>query len=210
MKTDALIAALAADTRPGMGVADRLIRALPAALLVAIPGFVLLWGPRPDIAAAVASAAVLKSLLPLILAVLAGRAALTLSHPEARAGKQLASLSLLGVLMLVAFASAVAHKGATELGTALFTPSLLTCLTSIPALALPLLAAALWALSAGAPRRPAFSGAMAGLVAGGVAATIYSAYCNQDAALFFLPAYAGAILIVTAIGTLIGSRSLAW
>jgi len=210
MKTDDLIAALAADTRPGLGVAGRLIRALPAALCLAVAGFLLLWGVRPDLAAALSSAAVLKSLLPLVLALLAGAVALALSRPEAPGGAQVASLWVLGGGVLAAFAVALSNGGLSGLVAALATPSLVTCLTSIPALALPLLGAALWALSAGAPRRPALSGAVGGLAAGGLAAAIYSFYCDQDAALFVLPSYAAAIAIVAMIGMLIGSRTLTW
>jgi hypothetical protein len=210
MKTDELIAALAADTRPGPTVAQRLARVLPLAAAVAVAGFGLFWGVRPDLAAALASPAVLKSLLPLGLAALAGALALRLSRPEARGGRSAVALGAFGAALLAAFAVALVAGGLSGLAGALATPSLITCLTSIPLLALPLLGAALWALSAGASRRPALSGALGGLVAGGLAAGLYSLYCNQDSALFFLPAYATAILTVTLIGMLVGSRALAW
>jgi len=210
MKTDDLIAALAADTRPGPGVAGRLRRALPVALAVTVAGFLLLWGVRPDLAAALSSAAVVKSLLPLALAGLAGALALALSHPEGRAVRQGGGLLALGGGVLLALAAGVATGGVSGLVAALSTPSLLTCLASIPALAVPLLGATLWALAAGAPRRPALSGAVGGLAAGGLAAAIYSLFCDQDAVLFVLPAYGTAIMIVALTGLLIGKRSLAW
>lgn len=210
MKTDDLIAALAADARPGQSVAQRLLRALPAAALLAVVAFALFWGVRPDLAAALTSPPVMKSLVPLILAGLAGALALTLSRPEARGGGAAIALWVLAAALLAAFGAALAAGGLSGLVAALATPSLLTCLASIPALALPFLAAALWALSAGAPRRPALAGALGGLAAGGLAAALYALFCDQDTALFVLPAYAAAILIVAAAGMLAGARALRW
>lgn len=210
MKTDDLIAALAADTRPGPSVPHRLARALPAGAILAAVAFALFWGVRPDLAAAMTSPAALKTLVPLGLAGLAGALALTLSRPEARGGRTAAALGVFAAAVLAAFAAALAAGGPSGLASALFTPSLVTCLTSIPVLAIPLLAAALWALSAGAPRRPALAGALGGLAAGSLAAALYALFCDQDAALFVLPAYATAIGTVTLAGTLLGARTLAW
>lgn len=210
MKTDDLIAALAADTRPGPGVPHRAARALPAGVILAALAFALFWGVRPDLAAAMTSPAALKPLVPLALAGLAGALALTLSRPEAQGGQIALALWVFAAVLLAAFGAALAAGGLSGLVAALATPSLITCLTSIPALALPLLAAALWALCAGAPRRPALAGALGGLAAGSLAAALYALFCDQDAALFVLPAYSGAILLVTLAGTLLGARTLAW
>lgn len=210
MKTDELIAALAADTRPGPTVAQRLTRALPAGGAVAVAAFALFWGVRPDLAAALTSPPVLKPLVPLMLAALAAGLALTLSRPEAHGGRMAIALWVFAAALCAAFGAALVTGGMSGLLMALTTPSLATCLTSIPALALPLLAATLWALSAGAPRRPALAGALGGLAAGGLAAALYALYCDQDTALFVLPAYATAILVVALVGTLVGARTLAW
>ncbi|MCC6001865.1 MAG: DUF1109 family protein [Pararhodobacter sp.] len=210
MKTDDLIAALAADTLPRRTAGQRLVRVLPLALGAALGAFALFWGLRPDLVAALASFAALKTVLPLVLALLAGVLALALSDPQARAPRLAAMLWLFGVCLLIAFLVAVAGAGLSGLAGALITSSLLICLTSIPLLALPLLGAALWALAAGAPAKPAANGAVAGLAAGGLATGIYSLYCDQDSVLFFLPAYAVAILIVALIGWWAGGRALAW
>jgi hypothetical protein len=96
------------------------------------------------------------------------------------------------------------------LAASLGKPTLVTCLTTVPSLAIPLLAAVLWALSAGAPLRPGRAGAAAGLAAGALAAALYSLYCDQDEALFVLPAYGVAVLLVTLVGALAGARLLRW
>ena len=58
------------------------------------------------------------------------------------------------------------------------------CMTVIPALSLPLLLAALLGLRHGAPSRPALSGAIAGLLSAGFAATLYASHCTDDSPLY--------------------------
>jgi hypothetical protein len=83
-----------------------------------------------------------------------------------------------------------------------------TCLTAIPLMSLPLLAAALFGLRQGAPTRPAIAGAIAGLASAGLAATLYASHCTDDSPLFVATWYSIATVLVTAIGALLGSRVL--
>lgn len=210
MKTEDLIAALAADTMPRATVAQRLARALVPALLVSVAAFLLFWGPRADLGAALASPALVKTLLPLALAAAALALALGLSRPEGDARRPALPLMALGAGILVAFLLTLSQGGISGLFAALSTSSLWVCLISIPLLSALPLAASLWALGAGAPTGPARAGAAAGLAAGGLSAAVYSFYCDQDAALFFLPAYGAAMLAVTGTGALLGARLLRW
>jgi len=73
---------------------------------------------------------------------------------------------------------------------------------------LPLLAAALLALRRGAPSRPAVTGAFAGLLSAGLAATLYAAHCTDDSPMFVATWYTIAVGLVAAIGALAGSRVL--
>ena len=82
------------------------------------------------------------------------------------------------------------------------------CLTAIPVLSLPLLAAALIGLRHGAPARPALAGALAGLLSAGLAATLYASHCNDNSPLFVATWYTIATALVTAIGALAGSQML--
>jgi hypothetical protein len=77
-------------------------------------------------------------------------------------------------------------------------------------MSLPLLAATLWALRRGASTRPALSGALAGLLSGGAAATVYAVHCPEDSPLFYASWYVLAILGATALGALLGARLLRW
>ena len=83
-----------------------------------------------------------------------------------------------------------------------------TCLTTIPLMSLPLLAAALFGLRQGAPTRPAVAGAIAGLLSAGMAATLYASHCSDDSPLFVATWYTIATALVAAIGALAGSRVL--
>jgi len=210
MKTEDLISALAADTLPHKSVGQRLARALPVSTGVSLVAFAMFWGPRADIADVLSSAAALKTILPLVLVALAGVLSLALARPRMRSGFRFAALGFFAAVLVAAFAITAARGGVSGLTGALATPSLMVCLLSIPTLALPVLGAAFWALSAGAALRPRLTGAVVGLMAGGLAASIYSLYCDQDAALFVLPAYSVAILFIAFIGAVVGPRLLRW
>ncbi|WP_322889455.1 MULTISPECIES: DUF1109 domain-containing protein [unclassified Yoonia] len=210
MKTDDLIAALAADTLPQPTVAHRLARSFPVALAICVAAFIAFWGTRPDLSAALASASVLKTVLPALLAVLAGAGVMALAHPGMRTDRRLGVIGLFIGALAVVLVVYLARGGVAGVVMALTKPSLLICLVSIPLLGLPLLVAILWSLSTGAVLRPRLTGAIAGLMAGGVSAAVYSAYCDTDMVLYVILAYGAAILSVAAIGALAGPRLLRW
>jgi hypothetical protein len=82
------------------------------------------------------------------------------------------------------------------------------CMSAIPVLSLPILGAAMVGLRHGAPARPAATGAIAGLLSAGVAATLYAAHCTDDSPLFVATWYTLAAGIVAGLGALIGRRVL--
>jgi len=84
------------------------------------------------------------------------------------------------------------------------------CVTAI-ALLTPLgFAAAILALQRLAPTRLRLSGALAGVVAGAIAASAYALWCPETTAVFLLAWYAGPILAVGAMGAMLGPRLLRW
>jgi hypothetical protein len=82
------------------------------------------------------------------------------------------------------------------------------CMTAIPVMSLPLLIAALIGLRHGAPTRPAVSGAIAGMLSAGLAATFYASHCTDDSPLFVATWYSIATAMVTIVGALVGSKVL--
>jgi hypothetical protein len=84
------------------------------------------------------------------------------------------------------------------------------CPWRILVLALPGLAVLLWTMRRFAPTRPALAGAAAGLLAGGVAATVYGLHCQEIAAPFVALWYSLGVILSTGLGAIIGSRALPW
>jgi hypothetical protein len=210
MKTQDLIDALAADTMPDPPLEPRLIKGLTVAIGCTALLFSLGWGIRSGLLQVLMSPVLLKTLVPAVMLPLALWLALRLAQPGQSGRLPLLGLGGLVGLGLAALGVLLVQQGLAAMIQALATPSVLVCLASIPVLALPLLGAMLWALSHGAALRPHLTGAAAGLVAGTGSAAIYSLYCDQDVALFALPAYGIAIAIVILAGAAIGGKTLRW
>jgi len=210
MRTEDLINALAADGLRAPPVARGLVLAMAGALGVAALAFALVLGPRAGIGAVLGSVVVTKTLVPALIGVLAGAAALAMVHPGAHRGmaRALAGLGLVGAGGV--FLWTLLAQGTGALVHALSAPDLWVCLVSVPTLAVPLLGAMLWGLSAGAATAPRWAGAAAGLAAGGLSAAVYSLYCTKDMVLFVVPAYGAAMLLVVGAGALLGPRVLRW
>lgn len=210
MDTNDLIRTLAADNdtheRP---VGNVLLVALLLAMPVAFALFLAGLGMRPDVMTAMGNPFFdLKFAITLALAGSAIAISLHLSRPEASLGRWgwllaiplgLLGIGLMGEMMMP-------HR--TSMSTRLIGSNSKVCLTAIPLLSLPLLAAALIALRRGAPSRPAVAGAFAGLLSAGLAATLYASHCTDDSPMFVATWYSIAIALVTAIGALAGSRVL--
>jgi hypothetical protein len=75
-------------------------------------------------------------------------------------------------------------------------------------LSLPILAGSLLALRHGAPSRPAFVGALAGVMSAALGATLYAAHCTDDSPLFVAAWYTVAVVVMAALGAAIGNRVL--
>lgn len=210
MRTDDLIAALAADTMPPPRPGPRIAAALAGGFALSALAFALGWGPRAGLASFLTQITVFKTLLPAALAVLALALMLALIRPGARAATRGGAVALglagLATWLLIA----VLEGGSGDLMQALDKPDLWVCLVSVPLFSLAPLAGLIWGLRSGAATRPALTGAAAGLVAGGLGAALYSLFCVVDMALFVLPAYGTAILAVTVLGAVAGGRWLRW
>lgn len=210
MKTVELIAMLAADTTPQPDMVARLWRTLPVAFLISFVALVTLWHVRPDLASALASPSLIKTVLPGVLAIAAFWLARGMARPEARVRAQWAVVMLLAAGSALALGLGLAKFGMSGMITAMDTPNLITCFASIPVLSALPLVAVFWALKSGAPANTRTAGAAAGLLAGALGTMIYSFHCPEDSILFFLPAYGLNMLIVMAAGAALGPRYLRW
>ncbi|MEQ1955798.1 NrsF family protein [Mesorhizobium yinganensis] len=210
MDTESLIRGLARDAASS---APRLSLVLAAALAAAaIAGgmvFFAMLGPRPDIALAMETPRFLfKFVLTVALASTAVGAFAALSRPGAPVAWRLlfvAPMLALAAVMLELFLLPPSQWEARWIGH-----NAVLCMTFIPLIGLGPLAILLWAMRQGAPTNPRAAGALAGLLAGGIAATFYAAHCSDDSPLFVATWYTLAIILLTAVGAVAGGRLLRW
>jgi hypothetical protein len=210
MQTEQLIRTLAADNvhraRP---VGFVLAMALLAAAPVSFAMFLAALGVRPDVMTAMHNPFFdLKFAVTLALAISAIVVSLHLSRPEASLKGWAWLLLIPAGILAAAIAGEMMMPQRLPMMTRLIGSNSRVCMTAIPLLALPLLAAALIGLRHGAPARPAVAGAIAGLLSAGLAATLYASHCPDDSPLFVATWYSIATALVTAVGALAGSRML--
>lgn len=210
MDTDHLIRSLAADnahrTRPvGLTLAVALLAAAPVALLM----FFAELGVRPDVRSAMHNPFFdLKFAVTLALAISAIIVSLHLSRPEASLRGWGWLLMLPAGILVACISGEMMIPQRLPMMTRLIGHNSKVCMSAIPLMSLPLLAASLIGLRHGAPSRPALAGAIAGMMSAGLAATLYASHCTDDSPLFVATWYTLSTALVTAIGALAGSRVL--
>jgi hypothetical protein len=84
------------------------------------------------------------------------------------------------------------------------------CLASIIFLSVLPLTATIYALRQGAPASPAVMGAVGGLLAGALGATVFAMHCTNDSPLFVAIWYTLATGLMALTGLLVGRYVLRW
>lgn len=213
MKTDDLVALLAADAQPVRRHAARrqLALALAAALPVSVVCMAAGYGVRPGFVASLAGAmAWIKILLPAAIAAAAFVALERLARPGVRVRAAWAGM-LLPVLVLWVLGFAVWLAAAPETRAELVWGSTWrSCAFNITALSAPVFLAAFLALRNLAPTRPALAGAVAGALASGAGAAVYAVHCPELAAPFLAVWYVLGMAVPVLAGAALGSRLLRW
>jgi len=212
MKTDQLIAAMAADAKTTeMPIGRTLWLAFAGGLLVAALIFFMDVGTRPDLASALSSPLFLfKCLLTVSLLVSAMGLVWHLARPGA--------VPIAWVVALCAVPVALAGAAIAEMVIippsgwehVIFGMNWRVCAFLIPLLSAAPLIALILALRQGATSYPVLAGAAAGLLATGIGATLYATHCQSDSPLFVAVWYVIGTAIVTAAGALLGARLLRW
>jgi hypothetical protein len=212
MDTERLIGLLAADgNRNPVSMQVSWIVALAVSAVLAAGSFFVLLGPRPDIMeAAQIPRFLFKFVVTLVLLITATLALSTLARPGAPLRLALSLLFCAPVLLVIAVAAEVAVVPAGEIRGRLVGTNAAICLAFIPLLGIGPLAALLITLRRGAPTRPVLSGLVAGLGAGGLAATFYASHCTDDSPLFVGVWYPLAIGILAATGGILGHWTGRW
>ena len=210
MDTDQLINILAADNaHRGRPVSVVLALALLAAAPVSIFMFVAELGVRPDVMTAMHNPFFdLKFAVTLALAAAAITISLHMARPEASLRGFVWLLAIPAGLLVAGISGEMMMPQRLPMMTRLVGSNSKVCMSWVPIMSLPLLAASLIGLRHGAPTRPALEGAMAGLLSAGLAATLYASHCTDDSPLFVATWYSIGTAVITALGALIGSRVL--
>ncbi|MDW6025167.1 NrsF family protein [Mesorhizobium sp. BAC0120] len=212
METGDLIKLLAADARrqgPSFGRAWSL--ALALAVIIAAAIFFGFIGPRPDIATAAQTMRFpFKFVVTGLLALTALAALVALSRPEASGRGRLVPLAAAPLLLVAAVALELAVIPSADWAIRLVGTNNRYCLSLIPLMGIGPLALFILALRNAAPTRPALAGAVAGLAAGGIAATLYAAHCTDDSPLFVVTWYTLAIAMLTLAGAFGGRVFVRW
>jgi len=213
MKTDDLVAVLSTNVEPiGRGLVGRTISiAVAGGAAVALGLVFAVLGLRTDLTTIRATIfMLLKIAFALAVIGVAMRYLLRLARPGAERG-------LSPLTIAVPFAT-IALLGAISLG---FAPSShwnrmilgdewLECLLSIPIIAIVPFAVIIFAVRRAAPTDLVRTGAVAGLVAGGVSAVAYALHCTDDSLPFVAVWFGGTIVLCTLAGAALAPRLLRW
>jgi hypothetical protein len=213
MKTDDLIKALAADAKSvEPPIARTLAIAVGAGALLSLVLFLIAIGPRADFmhVASTSVRFIFKFVVTLSLSIPAFLLVRGLSRPDFKPDKRLWWLALGPALLLIGMAVEMASVPSDTWHTRMIGHNSFYCMTLIPLLSLAPFAMLLYALKAGAPANPTVTGAVAGLLSAGIAATLYASHCTDDSPLFVARWYPFGFIVMTALGALIGSRFLRW
>ncbi|MHA6687538.1 NrsF family protein [Mesorhizobium sp. A556] len=213
METQELIKMLGKDARVAEpSLALMLLGAVVLSGIIAASIFFGFIGPRPDIhTAATTFRFLLKFVVNGTLVITAFASVVALARPGCRMRSGLAPLLLLApAIIATAVLVEFTMVPSVEWWSRWIGTNSIPCMTLIPLMAIGPLAVILAALRYGAPTRPRLAGAVAGLLAGGIAATLYAAHCPDDSPFFVATWYTLAIAMLALLGAWVGGRVLRW
>ena len=212
MNTEELIRALVADERrQAASISSVWWGAMALAIAFAATIFFAAFGSRLDIAIAAESPRVLFKFV-VMMALAAGAFGLirVLSRPGESWRNAVPYLAVAPALAITAVSAELFLVPSHMWSAKLFGANAMACLTFISLVGIGPLAVFLLALRHGAPERPALAGAVAGLLAGGIAGTFYAAHCTDDSPLFVATWYTIAVAGLALIGAAGAHRLARW
>jgi len=212
MDTNELISALSADSaRRGLSLTGVWWGAFGVAAVLAALAFLVLIGPRGDIAEAAETARFLfKFVVTLALTATAFFLVVRMSRPGASLAAPLSLIGLVPVLLAFGIGVEFLIVPSDQWSQRWIGSNSMVCLTFIPLIGVAPLAVAMAALRHGAPTSPGLAGAAAGLLAGGLAATFYAAHCTDDSPLFVATWYPIATALLAIVGFISGRIFIRW
>ena len=213
MKTDELINMLGTNLEPVKGgqLRTTLMIALGVGAVAAFCLMLVIFGlPAAALVGEYSGLKVLVLAFTLGLAA-AGASFLIKSARPGEPGRK--PLILIGLLLFAALSAGLvalilAHPAAWV--GMVFGPQWAACLICIPLLAAAPFASLVWALRKGAPTNLMRTGAVAGLVAGALGATVFAFHHATGSIPFIAFWYGGPILVCAVVGAILGPRLLRW
>ena len=213
MKTEELIDLLSTNIEPvDTQKVDRTLQiAIVAGLILAFLTCIVTLGVRPDLNnPGVFGFLLVKIGFGVVVTILGWHLLLKHAHPGGEnhsriflAGVPFAALMALAAVNLISVPAS--HWGHMIMGE-----RWLGCLLSIPIIAVVPFAVITWAVRMAAPTNLLRTGALAGLVAGGISAAAYALHCPDDSLPFVALWYGGTIVLCTLAGAVLGPRVLHW
>ncbi len=212
MDTNELIGTLAADARrPATPLSTAWWAATGLAIALAAAAFSAILGPRPDIATAAETYRFLfKFLVTITLAASAFGCVRALSRPGENWRRAVPYLAAAPALIAMAIVVELITLPSDTWSATMVGTNSVTCLTYVSLIGIGPLAIFLRTLHYNAPTRPTLAGAVAGLLAGGIAATFYAAQCTDDSPLFVATWYTIAVVILAVLGAVGANRFARW
>jgi hypothetical protein len=213
MKTDDLVALLSTNPEPvdRRLVARTLYVALAAGAIVSLGLALVGLGVRSDLMTARAlTFLVVKLSFAVGIVILALIYLTRLARPggERRISSMLVAMPFLVIVVVAAISLGFAPSSHWD--KMIVGDQWLECLVSIPIIAIVPFAISIWAVRQAAPTNLARTGAVAGLIAGGVSAMAYALHCTDDSLPFVAVWYGGTIVLCTLAGAILGPRLLRW
>lgn len=211
MTTEELIRALATDCQVEPPMNRRLqISLLASTALVALLFFTEI-GFREDIVSALGTVRFLfKFVVVVPLAAFAMGAIFRSTTPILTLGWWGRMLWLPAFLLAAGVLAELTAVPSSQWMTKAIGTNSINCMTIIPGLGIGPLIILILALRHGAPANAGLSGAIAGLVASGIAAAFYATNCFDDSPLFVISWYPLATSVLVSIGYFAGLRYLRW
>jgi hypothetical protein len=212
MKTDDLIAHLSGDLAPTPPhyVGRVLAMGLSLAFLLSAILMLAAMGPRPDLTLAMTGGAFwMKLAYTLSFTALGLWMVERLGRSDAGAGRP-ALLLAVPVILLLGMAIMQLMAPGADRHHLMMGDSWRVCAIDILTISVPAFAAIFWALRKLAPTRLSLAGAGAGLLAGGIGASVYAFHCVEYTAPFILIWYTSGMAAAALIGALIGRWALRW
>jgi len=213
MKTEQLIDLLSTNLEPvdTQKVVRSLSIATVAGLVLASLICIVTLGMRPDLNnPGVLGFLFIKVGFAAVVSILGWRLLLKHTRPGGENHSRIFSAGAPFVALLALAALNLILVPASHWGQLLAGERLLQCVLSIPIMAVVPFAAIVWAVRNAAPTNLLRTGALAGLVAGGIGAMAYALHCPNDSLPFVAFWYGGAIVLCTLAGAALGPRLLRW